>query len=1271
MKTNLESNDAEIERAADYKKCFALIGSPIQNIHERCCLSEASQIPEEKDSFEQIITEHEVCDRSHGNEKEVALDELAIIDQNKLKDFGVQRTDLYKNDGTSSELNLQSGSIRYDDDNDLIESSECKPIDNKPEFISQTADPVPPQFEIPFVEIKELDKIRPLPVRTEEDFGAVSSTTSNNLSVVEQDNAIDSACVESLLENGSIQQDFSSGGQIECYPSEVHVGTTDIDSQVDFESEPLSTHGPSICVEDNEYIDDSCKHELALPDQASTEQTSKQTIIIELHLLRRKSKSIADAISPTVEEPANVVSSEKITEQPLHEDISVLPQKSLEHVEDLTVLKKDSVDVAKVVDIPLEKSTNLRNVEASDRLPNDRKPSNYEISGSLESVASDKTKESRRLSVHEKRVLDSLKNLQLPEWYKKSDVHKRKMKNMAEGKVLRSDSGTVYGQNSFYSRPKSSSFGSDSDCSSTKSISTRMSYERKAKYYYSAQHLAMRSSPSDEYRNKAVSSSYLKTQSNYDIHRLAREKDKTTILNSGHSDDIAGQERLEQSRITERPQSESDLVNMDPIPMNNFKIQRQRSNKGTATFYITSVHVENKDTKQKETNCSNPIRGSYSGVNGGARRENNNEIEKQIETNNSVHNNRDDSYPDEVKYKHNPYTYKLVYGTPQTLKEGTADDTSTRHETSPESTEFYKESDHVEYYASIVRCGEEKVSDQLSDNQGNLSPDITNDSAINLDNMSSGQDSESFRSYEESAAQSDSLYVPSITHSAPPHVEHKKKHKPSAFPLNSLTNLGSRNVSSSYDDVLKQKSDSLVKSGKGRTSPRDSGLGSKNSPRFPVINRSRDNLLANGKKNGLSISITDTRLDDSHNNNIDEEEFEKRLHESDRRSDSEDKEKAVVMENIIDGLLGLTTASLNNSSNFSYNESAQSSSSLLPSSESDSSSVMASARRKQNDAAKKQTDTTTDDKTHVVHCRKCRTSANLEEAKKSFKNCHHCYTYYCSRDCRIEHWEQHKQRCIFARVSSSCKRAIAVCRDDGSTHYTLSKIARTCFLSHGRGSILIVFPNEIAARLFFHYGLRAVPSPPSYITVRELEKTQEPNEHTHSLLSVCQEYDPNTSFIINIIVNIGMEIPKKPVPRRQGTAIKKCARFSLCETHVAKPNTRANETTGETLILTMPPGLPPDGTRDRKLRQVCFVNIQRHLRQREVKLRHQFPAIYSALCRWVEYHESFPPTTIYPKEGNTNRPFMCLIMPESDPDALGWVTNPGLLDDIDMDGEFE
>ncbi|XP_038046501.1 uncharacterized protein LOC119720744 [Patiria miniata] len=308
----------------------------------------------------------------------------------------------------------------------------------------------------------------------------------------------------------------------------------------------------------------------------------------------------------------------------------------------------------------------------------------------------------------------------------------------------------------------------------------------------------------------------------------------------------------------------------------------------------------------------------------------------------------------------------------------------------------------------------------------------------------------------------------------------------------------------------------------------------------------------------------------------------------------------------------------------------------------------------------------------MVKCnyKKCAKTKELAEARKSFKTCHNCYTYYCSRQCRKMHWPRHKKRCLFSRVNSACKHVIYHSRYNAQLQSDLTRVARTGYLSRGRGSILLIFPDTESAENYTERGFDALPSAPTYSTVRELETSDLFGDHMKFLLEMCRTYDPERKFVLNVAIMANPEQHRGNRPRQTDTAVKKCAKLSLIPPH-SDPTSTTLDPVPDTLIITSPSGSQGDGELDRKSRQVCFVHIQRQLRQRGVNLRHQHAEIYDKLCRWVEDHEHFTPTTIYPLDERTGKRFMCVLMPEAEPDDLGWINNPELLEDIDLDAELE
>ncbi|XP_002736912.2 uncharacterized protein LOC100373072 [Saccoglossus kowalevskii] len=309
----------------------------------------------------------------------------------------------------------------------------------------------------------------------------------------------------------------------------------------------------------------------------------------------------------------------------------------------------------------------------------------------------------------------------------------------------------------------------------------------------------------------------------------------------------------------------------------------------------------------------------------------------------------------------------------------------------------------------------------------------------------------------------------------------------------------------------------------------------------------------------------------------------------------------------------------------------------------------------------------------MVKCRykKCGKNMPLREARNTYKSCHNCYTYYCSRDCRKAHWEKHKKKCIFSRVSSACKHVIYHSRHNEDCLQSLSRMARTGYLSRGRGCITLLFADPEIAEEYLKYGVNGCEIPPTYTSARELEESGVTGEHMQLLIKMCKSYNPEYKFVVNVAIVVSNEPPIKPLPRHEGTTIKKCAKLRLSQNMSPKREMKPIPEDSDTLILTAPPGSPSRGGLDKKSRQVCFINIQRNLRQRGVSLRHRYPRVYDKLCAWVEDNENFAPMSIYPYDTRTGKQFMCVIMPTSDPDELEWARNPEVLECIDLDAEIE
>ncbi|XP_053413529.1 apical junction component 1 homolog [Nycticebus coucang] len=307
---------------------------------------------------------------------------------------------------------------------------------------------------------------------------------------------------------------------------------------------------------------------------------------------------------------------------------------------------------------------------------------------------------------------------------------------------------------------------------------------------------------------------------------------------------------------------------------------------------------------------------------------------------------------------------------------------------------------------------------------------------------------------------------------------------------------------------------------------------------------------------------------------------------------------------------------------------------------------------------------------------RCRRTETMFNACLYFKSCHSCYTYYCSRLCRREDWDAHKAHCVYGRVGSVCRHVLQFCRDSGPVHRAFSRIARVGFLSRGRGILFLGFPSPGSADNFLRFGLEGLLLSPTYLSLRELATHAAPlGSYARELAAAGRLYEPAECFLLSVSVAVGPgAVPPgtparpAPAPRSPGPTVRKFAKVALAAGSPARPPpARGREPDMETLILTPPPGtagLDQEGEAGRRAREVAFIHIQRELRLRGVFLRHEFPRVYEQLCEFVEANRRFTPTTIYPTDRRTGRPFMCMIMAASEPRALDWVASANLLDDI-------
>ncbi|KAA0188494.1 hypothetical protein HAZT_HAZT006073 [Hyalella azteca] len=347
----------------------------------------------------------------------------------------------------------------------------------------------------------------------------------------------------------------------------------------------------------------------------------------------------------------------------------------------------------------------------------------------------------------------------------------------------------------------------------------------------------------------------------------------------------------------------------------------------------------------------------------------------------------------------------------------------------------------------------------------------------------------------------------------------------------------------------------------------------------------------------------------------------------------------------------------------------------------------------------------------VVKCRNptCNKLSDTEELRILFKSCHNCGSSYCSRVCRRSHWEKHKKICQKIRANNAAREIVSMVRDKEVSLDAASAVGRRGALGLGRGVVKMFFPDIPSAESFVEGNY--TPSM-HYHTASNLMPNEMSPDVYRSLMEMCRNYNIESKFILYVSICINNEITSGPSKCKREN-VSRAAKIKLyeppkvCEKQIAfrpadkpvsstfkgsenepkeskglrfltfAPDTREggghierqktptapfrtplgdteDDETGstsasddlETLILTP---AQPMNVSARENRSMAFHNIVRHLRTRGVLLRTQYPDLYHQLDVYADSGETFAPMTIRPKDAVTGRPFVCVIMPQPDP----------------------
>lgn len=300
-----------------------------------------------------------------------------------------------------------------------------------------------------------------------------------------------------------------------------------------------------------------------------------------------------------------------------------------------------------------------------------------------------------------------------------------------------------------------------------------------------------------------------------------------------------------------------------------------------------------------------------------------------------------------------------------------------------------------------------------------------------------------------------------------------------------------------------------------------------------------------------------------------------------------------------------------------------------------------------------------------IRCRysECQRSATVADARRTFKTCHNCNHMYCSKRCRRAHWHNHRKTCLNRRTATLCRSIVDAVKKNGRCVERLSTIARRGYLTHGRGTVKCYFSGIELADRFIRDG-DDMQCDPVYAKCADIDPELD------ALQQLCKTYDPDSRFVLHVSVCVQSEVPGPGPVQWERHVVYKSVKLHL-DKSLRRPVAVADDeplqqtddgcresthngggSGPDTLILTSLPGY--DRRDVRTARRVCFVNVQRHLRQRGVELRQQFPDVYQKLCDYVDGGDevTFTPVTVYPRDRVSGKTFMCVIMPDTEPEKL-------------------
>ena len=266
--------------------------------------------------------------------------------------------------------------------------------------------------------------------------------------------------------------------------------------------------------------------------------------------------------------------------------------------------------------------------------------------------------------------------------------------------------------------------------------------------------------------------------------------------------------------------------------------------------------------------------------------------------------------------------------------------------------------------------------------------------------------------------------------------------------------------------------------------------------------------------------------------------------------------------------------------------------------------------------------------------------------RSQFTSCASCFTYYCSKECRRAHWNEHKITCHYGRINYYTKALVRRFETNEEVNEKLSRLALEGFHDNGRGCVLITFSSPMAAKFFLVSGTNAFVKDPGYASLNDVMNEGIVTKHQVLLQQTLHDYNPEIEFVANLTVFAGKqnEIQASTRSRFKSRALLRCAKIPLNNIFLNRELDPYPETSYDIKVFYLPRSKNHHFINDTEARRYYCREVSYGLRKYGIILKRDYPEAYDKLCLYVEHDVEFVPITLYGQTDGSN--YKCIVFPE-------------------------